>query len=133
MKKMCSIEIWPCFQRGAQTIVQYEGPDKRTSLWQVVTHWTDGTAAVSSWTDETAAIAAAQDSAKQWGCEIEPYPWVIALCNSEGWEVVPFDRADNTGLVWRFHKEGQRYPMQGFCEWAFDAWRACLNHAVMQG
>lgn len=132
--KITALQVLPCADVDGITAPQYSGPDAHTARWTVFEYWNDGrTIEHDSYRTEAEAVEVAQALAAECRVYVEPYPWVIAVCVADGWEVEPIDagRAD-AEPYWCFHRAGQREPQQPPQRTVFDAWRACLSYACSQ-
>jgi hypothetical protein len=136
--KIPGVQILPCFEDDGLVTAQINGPDVGTQFWSVYERWSDGRAVVNDDYDtQGQAIEAAKALAETYRVEIEPYPWVVALCRADGWEVVPFERScddDKRGYLWKYRKDGEcegGYPSQDASETEFAAWLECLYHAAV--
>jgi len=136
--KITGFQILPCFENDGVVTAQINGPDVETQFWSVYERWSDGRAVVDDDYDtQGQAIEAAKALAQTYGVEIEPYPWVVALCRADDWEVVPFERSsddDKSGYFWQHRKDDEGeggYPSQDASETEFAAWLECLYHAAV--
>lgn len=131
-----ALQILPCADVDGISTPQHDGPDARTARWTVFELWNDGRSIEhDSYRTELAAVEVAQALAAECRAYVEPYPWVIAVCVADGWEVVPTDagRAE-AEPHWRFRRSGNGdCPQQLAQRNVFDAWRACLSYACTHG
>ena len=130
-----ALQVLPCADVNGIATPQYSGPDASTARWTVFELWSDGrTIEHDNYRTEAEAVEVAQALAAECRAYVEPYPWVIAVCVADGWEVEPFDagRAD-AEPYWRFRREGEGSPQQTPQRTVFDAWRACLSYASTHG
>jgi hypothetical protein len=127
---LSALQVLPyCLDLDGVTLQSF-GPDVHTIGWAVLEHWSDGSSIEHDhYRNEMQAVEIAQALAADSGAYVEPYPWVIAVCVADGWEVVPVDASGSqAGETWGFRRKST-YPHQTPQRNVFDAWRACLAYA----
>lgn len=132
---LAALQILPYRSSSAGDSYQISGPDVHTTGWVVVEHWRDGSSIEHDhFRTEAKAIEVAQALAADSGAFVEPYPWVIAVCVADGWEVVPVHIESNQpGEAWSFQRAGEGASAFGIAQrTVFDAWRACLAFASFE-
>lgn len=129
---LSALQVLPYRAESHGDSLQFCGPDARTTGWVVVEHWSDGSSIEhDQFRTEEQAVEIAQELAADSEAFVEPYPWVIAVCLADGWEVAPIEgSASHVCDMWGFRRVGDRtYPIQSPQRNVFDAWRACLAYA----
>lgn len=128
-----ALQVLPCADVDGIATPQHGGPDAHTARWMIFELWNDGrTIEHDSYRTEAEAVEVAQALAAECRAYVEPYPWIIAVCVADGWEVVPTDAGGaDAEPYWRFRREGVGDCPQQPQRTVFDAWRACLSYAII--
>lgn len=128
--RIVGVQILPCIKAGGLVTRQLNGPDAKTRLWKVYERWSDGRSMVfDDYASQARALNVARFLARAHRVEIEPYPWVVALCRADGWTVAPTEDKGQDRKRYRYGKIGGKWIDAGTTE--FDTWLACLYHAAV--